>query len=111
MLVFGINCYLWSVYFTSVDSGKASKYAYNNRGSMYELLTKKERAAIRIGFGKLLREKRHQLGISQEELAFRSGLHRTYVGSVEKGERNLSLKNIFFFAKSLECQPSDLLPC
>jgi transcriptional regulator with XRE-family HTH domain len=44
------------------------------------------------------------------ELAFRSGLHRTYVGSVERGERNLSLENIFVFAKALFCDASDLIP-
>ena len=77
---------------------------------MDELLTKEEREAIRKGFGKLLREKRHARKISQEELAFQSGLHRTYVGSVERGERNLSLENIFIFAKALNCNPSDLIP-
>jgi len=77
---------------------------------MSEIITEKERKAIRIGFGKLLREKRLGMGISQEELAFRSGLHRTYVGSVERGERNLSLENIFVLAKSLNCLPQDLIP-
>lgn len=77
---------------------------------MEELLSKKEREAIRAGFGQLLRAKRTSLGISQEELAFRSGLHRTYVGSVERGERNLSLENIFIFAKALDCAPVELIP-
>lgn len=73
-------------------------------------LTKKEREAIRLAFVDLVRKHRHKLGISQEELAFRSGLHRTYVGSVERGERNLSLENIFVFAKALFCDASDLIP-
>lgn len=77
---------------------------------MDTLLTSKEREAIRRMFGELLRKKRHIRGISQEELAFQSGLHRTYVGSVERGERNLSLENIFIFAKALQCQPHDLIP-
>ena len=77
---------------------------------MDDLLTAKERESIRVGFGKLLREKRHERGISQEELAFQSGLHRTYVGSVERGERNLSLENIFIFAKALGCCPIELIP-
>lgn len=77
---------------------------------MDELLTKKEREAIRIAFGKRLRAQTNSLGISQEELAFRSGLHRTYVGSVERGERNLSLENIFIFAKTLKCHPHELIP-
>lgn len=74
------------------------------------IISEKEREKIRSGFGKLLREKRLSLGISQEELAFRSGLHRTYVGSVERGERNLSLENIFVFAKALICSPIELIP-
>ena len=77
---------------------------------MDTVLTKKEREAIRKAFGKLLREKRNAKKISQEELAFQSGLHRTYVGSVERGERNLSLENIFVFAKTLDCDPSELIP-
>lgn len=77
---------------------------------MDEIITDKEREDIRISFGKILREKRQNLGISQEELAFRSGLHRTYVGSVERGERNLSLENIFIFAKALNCSPRELIP-
>lgn len=74
------------------------------------IITISERTTIRINFGKLLKEKRLALGISQEELAFRSGLHRTYVGSVERGERNLSLENIFVFAKTLNCHPKELIP-
>jgi len=77
---------------------------------METVLSEKEREEIRLAFGKLLREKRQELGISQEELAFRSGLHRTYVGSVERGERNLSLENIFVFAGTLECHPRELIP-
>jgi transcriptional regulator with XRE-family HTH domain len=73
-------------------------------------LSEKQREKIRIEFGNLLRQKRKEKGISQEELAFQSGLHRTYVGSVERGERNLSLENIFIFAKALSCNPKDLIP-
>lgn len=74
------------------------------------IITEKERERIRLSFGELLREKRRLAGISQEELAHRSGLHRTYVGSVERGERNLSLENIFVFAKTLNCHPRELIP-
>lgn len=77
---------------------------------MDTLLTGKQRETIRLEFGKLLRAKRTTRGISQDELAFQSGLHRTYVGSVERGERNLSLENIFVFAKTLKCHPRELIP-
>jgi transcriptional regulator with XRE-family HTH domain len=60
-------------------------------------------------FGKQVRERRLELGLTQEKLAFESGLHRNYVGSVERGERNISLANIIFLAKALKCSPSDLL--
>jgi transcriptional regulator with XRE-family HTH domain len=77
---------------------------------MDSCFSEKDKERIRAEFGALLRTKRQVIGISQEELAFRSGLHRTYVGSVERGERNLSLENIFVFAKTLGCHPRDLIP-
>lgn len=73
-------------------------------------LTDSDREKIRAAFGDLVRARRQALGLSQEELAFRSGLHRTYVGSVERGERNLSLENIFVFASALQCDPKELIP-
>jgi transcriptional regulator with XRE-family HTH domain len=73
-------------------------------------LTEQQRLSIRVAFGKKVRSKRLEVGISQEELAFQSGLHRTYVGSVERGERNISLENIYLLAKSLNCKPSEFVP-
>lgn len=81
-----------------------------NDGLVIVALSKKERELIRIGFGDLLRKKRVQKGLSQEELALKTGLHRTYVGSVERGERNLSIENIYIFAKALDCLPTELIP-
>lgn len=77
---------------------------------MVAILSEKERELIRRNFGDLLRKKRHELGISQDELASRSGLHRTYIGSVERGETNLSLENIFVLAKALDCSSKELVP-
>ena len=52
-------------------------------------------------FGARVRQARLDLGWSQEELAFRSGLHRTYVGAVERGERNVALLNLRKLATAL----------
>ena len=60
-------------------------------------------------FAHNLRRLRTAAGFSQEELADRAGLHRTYISSIERGRRNLSLVNIFLIAEALECDPRDLL--
>jgi CheY-like chemotaxis protein len=57
---------------------------------------------IKNRFGTAVRSRRKRLGISQEELAGRAGLHRTYVADIERGARNLSLANIEKLAKALE---------
>jgi len=60
-------------------------------------------------FGQRVRELRLKLGMSQESLGDACGLHRTYVGSVERGERNVSLENIVRLARTLHTTPSNLL--
>lgn len=57
---------------------------------------------IKSRFGTAVRARRKGLGISQEELADRAGLHRTYVADVERGARNLSLESIVRLAQALE---------
>ena len=59
--------------------------------------------------GNHVRRLRDLAGISQEELAERCGLHRTYVGSVERGERNISLDNIVLLSRALGVKPTALL--
>lgn len=56
---------------------------------------------INILFGKKIAELRKRIGISQEELAFRCDVHRTYVGSIERGEKSPTLRTIEKFAKGL----------
>ena len=59
-------------------------------------------------FGYRVRELREAKGLSQEELAFKVGVHRTYLGGIERGERNPSLKNIDLIANALEISLSEL---
>lgn len=56
-----------------------------------------------------IRRLRTATGLSQEALADRSGLHRTYISSIERGKRNVSLENIFLIASALGVEASDLL--
>lgn len=60
-------------------------------------------------FGLAVRRERERKGISQEVLAELAGLHRTYIGGVERGERNLGLNNIVSIARALDLSPSKLL--
>ena len=60
--------------------------------------------------GRRIRELREKRSWSQEELGERSGLHRNYVGGIERGERNVGLENIDRLASALGVRPRDLLP-
>ena len=57
-------------------------------------------------FGAVLRSIRISKSLSQEDFAFKCGLHRTYIGSIERGERNISLVNIDAICNALEVSPS-----
>jgi transcriptional regulator with XRE-family HTH domain len=59
--------------------------------------------------GATIRDLRMKLGYSQELLAEKANLHRTYIGGVERGERNLGLENIVRLAHALKVKPSQLL--
>jgi transcriptional regulator with XRE-family HTH domain len=65
---------------------------------------------VAVRFGQRLRVIRQGQGISQEKLAELAGLHRTYVSSVERGERNISLLNIESLAQALGVKMAELMP-
>ncbi|MFY0674772.1 MAG: helix-turn-helix transcriptional regulator [Bacteroidia bacterium] len=64
---------------------------------------------ILIEFGKRIRQLRIDKGLSQEELSFETGFHRTYIGMIERGERNISLTNIVVFAKVFNLTVAEIL--
>jgi len=64
---------------------------------------------IRNKFGEKVRKLRRARGLSQEELAFRAGIHRNYLGGIERGERNPALDNIAAIAKALGVDLSELV--
>lgn len=59
--------------------------------------------------GANIRAYRHRMGLTQEQLADISDLHRTYIGAIERGDRNVSLNNIVCIAKALNVEPYMLL--
>lgn len=63
---------------------------------------------VRIRFGKALRQRRHKLGVSQEEFADMCGLDRTYIGGIERGERNVALINIEKIARAFRISLAEL---
>ncbi|OJV29301.1 MAG: transcriptional regulator [Bacteroidetes bacterium 37-13] len=68
-------------------------------------MTKKK---ILIAFGDKVRELRKEKGLSQEELSFKADLHRTYIGMIERAEKNITLTNIEKIAKALDVKVKDL---
>jgi transcriptional regulator with XRE-family HTH domain len=61
-----------------------------------------------VALGREVRRLRKERGLSQEELADRSGLHTNYIGGIERGERNVGIKAIFALARGLGVGPRDL---
>lgn len=70
--------------------------------------TSSANARLRL-FGDLVREHRHRIGLSQEALALRAGINRSYYASLEAGRRNASLETICRLALALGCDAADLV--
>lgn len=66
------------------------------------------KSPVLIKFGKRIRQLRDERGVSQEKLGELAKVHRTYVGMIERGEKNITLTNIEKFAKALKLEIKDL---
>lgn len=62
-----------------------------------------------IAFGAAVRARRKELGYSQESLAAEAGLHRNYVGAIERGEQNIALRNILKISRVLRVPAASLV--
>lgn len=62
---------------------------------------------VLIKFGQKVREERSKLNLSQEELAARAGVHRTYIGMIERAEKNITLESIEKIARALKISIAD----
>lgn len=61
-------------------------------------------------FGQKMQKVRREAGISQEELAAKLAMHRTYIGMIERGERNPTIRTLYKISKALGVKSSELLP-
>lgn len=66
------------------------------------------RSPRHAAFGAAIRTLRQEKGLSQEELALDAGIDRSYMGGVERGERNVGLTNVFKIADALKVRPSEI---
>ena len=61
-------------------------------------------------FGGKFKTKRKETGLSQDEVALQSGIDRSYIGRIERGEVNISLEKVYLLAEVLNCKATELLP-
>jgi len=76
---------------------------------LHTLVSMQSKEEILIKFGERVRKIRKEKGLSQEQLAFKADLHRTYIGMIERAEKNITLINIQKIAKALEISEYQLL--
>jgi len=65
---------------------------------------------VKKQFGENLRQIRKSYGFSQEELAFASGIDRSYLGKIERGQVNLTIEKLYILAATIGCSPRELIP-
>lgn len=72
--------------------------------------SKSKNLKLRRDFGLTIRMKRFQNKMTQEQLSEIANIHPTYLGAIERGERNPTLEKIVCIARALKCSPKDLMP-
>jgi len=77
---------------------------------LHTLISMKAKDETLIKFGERVRELRKERGLSQERLAFKADLHRTYIGMIERAEKNITLLNIRKLANALDVNIQNLFP-
>lgn len=82
-----------------------------NASIIMGVMEKKKKRQVLVKFGKKVRKERHKRGLSQEKLAELAGCHWTYIGMIERAERNITLANIERIAKALDMEIRDLFDC
>lgn len=93
----------------SIDATHSLSIYSHHPGSLSYVAEREWAERRRRAFGDRLRAIRLERGLSQEGLAHLADLHRTYVGSVERGDRNISLENIYALADALGVSASELV--
>lgn len=76
---------------------------------MARVSAKQDKDQRLVKLGASIRARRKGLNLSQEELADHSGIDRSHMGKIERGERNVTLLNIARVAEAMQCKPSELL--
>lgn len=94
----------------AVDLWYANRQSCVNRLPQFFSIEASQVSDVLVRFGERLRQVRVKVGVSQEKLADLAGLHRTYVSSVERGKRNISLLNIDKLAEALGVALTELMP-
>ena len=98
------------VYYTPRNDTKGFRFLLNTCRNDRDVLEGKMNKRTLGEFGQRIRQLRKVRGLTQERLATKAGLHYTYVGAVERGEKNISLINIKNLAQALEVEVCELFP-
>lgn len=71
---------------------------------------KAKKSVVLVEFARKVRCRRHELGLTQEQVAEKADFHVNYIGGIERAERNPSIESVVALAKALKISPKDLMP-